>query len=610
MLHTPFQRVLAMLCSLSFILCGTRAALAFKMTSPANYSTDNVNCPASSVPGPSVTIAATGGLTQPEIVPIFWGPEWATNNGATSATTSRGEVIAYLQALANGAYFAALSQYGSNGGIAPVRISAQAPTDTSLVNGGQGMTQPQSNILDPAEISKMLLAGEVPPPSQYSDVVFDNHNGADHQTNSRNGGILSWGDYNLPHTCQNNECGSGLDNVNYMYAVAVGSDFAGLSHEIVEAITNNVIVTNCTYSAGALAGGPAKQIGDVCGGNTGSVPTLFNQTEFWSVTASYWSAIDNACVVPAGWPDMWEYRRSAQSWTKIWSWGPIQQAYVSGGSAAGYPDLVVQSNGFGPNELYQYAGSADSWFLVDGMRAAWSMDGHDNITALSGDGSAIYIGYYGNNDGIFGMTNVGLPSAYASGIVGANQAVSTDGNGVPYFWNRTPNCSGASCWTSFGPKGDQFVGFGGDVAAISADHKNVWLGNPSTNPQWNFNERGPTWRLFGNPGTDTLLATDLGPAANVWAMSWYQGPNLWAEQGGAANDFAVAGRGALMTIWGLDRGRNDLYQDDTLPLIADPNWVSINGWTGRLVGGGLLSTNEVVLYATSCANAPGTCVVY
>jgi len=93
----------------------------------------------------------------------------------------------------------------------------------------------------------------------------------------------------------------------YKVAWINGLSGKGFTHELVEAITQNVTVTNCVDTNNPS--NAVNQIVDPCGcwfPNQGGVEM-----------AAYWSAIHSACVVADGWAGVWRFNNSPGNWTQI-----------------------------------------------------------------------------------------------------------------------------------------------------------------------------------------------------------------------------------------------------------------------------------------------------
>jgi hypothetical protein len=504
---------------------------------------------------PSFQSNGARGLSHPEIVPIFWGTHW---NGTSSPT--RGQMLGNLQALANGAYFAALSQYGGSTGdtVGPVRVTPTAPTFTGtnvaapkcLISGASctigGAACSDGSACDvpfnavQTTIETLIANGSVPGPAANTDmlyVVFVDSS-------------KSQADWNIGRSCSS-ACGSKFAGNPYNMALVAG-DSAGLAHELVEAISNNVSNSNCVY-AGTTSS--ANQIADVC--------SCYNEQQMVGssnpiTVPAYWSKADASCVIPEGWDGIWSY--DLYSWTQITA-QTVRQVY-----AGKYGLYATDTN----DNLFDASTST----VIGGPGAMFAV-GNASVVGLSPDASGVWAYDSAGWTAIGG----GATSIYAGGP----HKVATDYNGNPWAY------SSGGTWSAVGGPSTQFALNEGGLVGLDLDHASVWR-SPNANASG--------WVQIGGSASEIFVGMDNGvgkvarsASRNVW---YYSGSGTsWFEQGGPGNTFAITMDGFL---FGLNPARTGVfftpYNGTT-----DPPWVGVGGAAGKLVqrsfGGNLYATGVV-----------------
>jgi hypothetical protein len=550
-LRTP-AKLFALLALALHALASPRAASAFQAT-----LCSSVTC---SGPGkaPKLTNVSGAGLSHAEIVPIFWGSYW---NTATSP--SRGQMVGAIQAIVNGPYLGALSQYGGSTGatVGPARMVPVGPiyTGTKVAaptcSDGSACTVGGSPCADGSAcdvqgtavnktIDALIGSGEVPGPAQYTDMLY----------------IVfvppgdTQADWNGYSTCSST-CGSAYTGLGYHTAMVLAGDTNGLSHEIVEAMTSNVYDTNCTYVG---SGNAANQIADLCG--------CYSETEMGStgnpiVVSAYWSEADagsGGCVIPEGWDGLWMY--NFYNWTEVYS-GTLRQVYAG---EYGVVATDTNDNLVGVTGLSGTLGGPGAMFAV----------GNSSLLALAPDASSVWEYSSGS------WTEIGGP---ATSVLSGGYKVATDFAGAPWVYD--------SGWTSAGSLGDQFLVNHAGIVALGTDHQSVWLDADGTSSGWT---------KIGGSASEIFVGRDHGIAETVLGasrdVSYYSGSGTtWYAQGGPGNSFAVT---MDDFFFGLNPPRTGVFvsSDTGAP---NPPWIEVGSSAGRLVertdsGGGLYATGGVV----------------
>ena len=483
------------------------------------------------------------GLSHPEIVPIFWGSYWNTGT-----SPSQGHMLGVLQYLANGPYFGALGQYGPSGaGVGPVRISPMAPINTGAVPAT--VTQTDVGNL----VNSMIASQAVPPPAAGVSIMY------------------------LVFLPPGTTSSPGND-INYTWTTSAGvayntgwvhDDPVGIAHEIAESITGNVGVTNCTYHDGSAA----NQIADICG-----CWTEMQQGGTQKVQA-YWSAADDACVIPEAWNGVYEYSGSGSTWTQVG--GAVRQIYAgasSSGTCTTPPCLIATDTS---DNVMAYSGTPLSWSTIGGPGAMFSV-GQGWLMGIAPDTS--YVARYTTSSG---WTTVG---SNCSGVYSGAFDLCTEYSGAPALYQPATNT-----WTGVGGPAAQLVVGPSWAAALDWRNRSAFLLPPGGNgSSWIATNHAASELFVG--GLQTLAGRDLTSAEGVSAMttSYTHGayvPNAWQSVGGAGNDFALYGSSSAPLV-GLNPDQSAIFHE-TAPIESPPSsWSQIRGATGRLVGQG------AKLYAT------------
>jgi hypothetical protein len=488
---------------------------------------------------PNVSIGASGGLNHPEIVPIFWGSYWNTGTNP-----SRGQMIGSLQAAVNGAYLSVLGQYGAGGTvIGPARMVPTAPTYTATTPAGHcnngsacnGLTCSDGSLCGYNDVSKVIntMIGNhaVPGPAPHADILYMVFVPP---------GFTSF-DVNVGGVCDGT-CGS-YNGDGYDLAW-VNGDVLGLDHELVEAISNNVGISNCTYTSSPQF--RANQVADLCG--------CYSESQSGGPFPAYWSQADGACVIPEGWLNVYQYNNSPNSWTQVMN-GVVRQIYAGGNGL-----IATDTN----DNLLLYSGTPQQW------------------TQIGGPGAMFAIGAGGGSD-IVGLTpNAGAVSRYngsswqqiggpASAVYAGSLTVATDYDGNPHVYSPS-----AGSWTQIGGPSDQFIVGGAGLVALSLDHGGIWINSAGTLSAWTQIGDAASELFVG--GSD-IASTALAAQKDV---SYENGPFNWLHQGAPGNMFAIIGNGKL---FGLNPWRTGVFQSNNTGVVSPP-WTQVGGPASRLVGHG------------------------
>jgi hypothetical protein len=501
---------------------------AWAVSAPLCTGSTGVTCTGGS---PHITLNSTGGLSHPEIVPIFWGTYWNTG-------TARFKMVGQLQALANGPHFAGLNQYGGNSGtVGPVRVVPTAPVFTASAvpgaqcsNGnactpggtacsdGSACNVPASSIRPAIEAA--IGNGWVPGPSANTDMLY---------TVFLPPGSLE-SDFNNSGTCSS-ACGSAYSGLSYRMAVTDGGA-PGLAHELVEAISSNVTIDNCTHND---TGRKAGQTADLCGCISKSL--YVGSSNPFSVKG-YWSQQDNACVIPEGYNGLWAY--DGASWTEVYT-GTVRQAY-----AGDFGVVVTDTN----DNLRSTSGAT-----LGGPGAMFAV-GNDAVYGLSPDGGGVW-----KYTTAGGWTSIGGP---ASSIMAGGHMVATDYSGNPWVYK-------SSTWTMFGGWSDQFAVNKAGVVALSGDHKGIWL---------NANATSSGWTQLGTTGGNEIFVGSEHTIAKTKRASsmdielWNTSSTSWTSEGGPGNTFACT---SDTNLYGLNWAQNGVRKD------VGGTWPLVGGSAGKLV---------------------------
>jgi hypothetical protein len=563
---------------------------ALLSTGAASALNNPALCPGVSCTGgtPNIKLASGGTLlAHPEIVPIFWespGSSYWDNNIATV-----NQIIGAIQGVINSPYFASLNQYGATafggpGGISPVRMVPIAPiysgtTIPSPFNANWGSVQ--------TAINGTICERLAPPPVSYAELLYtifvppgtfgSDFNSASINTNNvYNDGAIpgcrGWGGfYNGNH---------------YSWAFVVGTDYAGLFHELVEAITGNITYDNCT-----IAGNSYRQLADLCGCSA-DVETYFAGSVR---VGAYWSQIDGGCVIPEGWPGILQFDpNNLNNGSNGWSWPAsftVRQAYAGAG-------LLVATDVH--DNVLLYNASTNSWSQFGGPGAMFAVleDGFfPSILGLTPTANQVFEFTPAISNS---WTPLGSPrGGTTTAVYGASAPVATNATGVTYYYangawqlNSLPIVLCSACAPNFAEVADS----GGGLVGLTLDHASIWrqatLGGAwvQLNPAAN--------EVFASPSTNLVAATGAFDVFNIYPP--------YVRQGGPGNSFTV-GTGML---WGLEPDRAAVWQS-TNTSASNPPWTRVGNAVGRFIGSNNVGVgNGPVLYATGCNGNVQPCVVY
>lgn len=240
-------------------------------------------------PASATTLVNGGGpaLPRPNIMPIFWGAEWASPSPPIAPAT----ILERMQTIIDGPYLDGLIQYGFTGKpnlLGPRYVTGSEPAAVSSVAGWQnegmnllnGMID-DDQLAEPDEdwsrFSVIFMPSTAAYPTDATGTTFGFHTS------------FQWVDYDL----------FDVDDDPYRYAVIGTRPFGAISgldmttysfsHELVEAMTDPDGTSGWRQSPGSgsatadeIADSPCNQIGRLNG----------------VAVSSYWSNNDNACIIP------------------------------------------------------------------------------------------------------------------------------------------------------------------------------------------------------------------------------------------------------------------------------------------------------------------------
>jgi hypothetical protein len=494
--------------------------------------------PDGSQSSPALTIGTTGGLLHPEVVPIFWGSYWNSNPSQHYA------LVGLVQSVLNGAYTGGLGQYGMGGvQIGPARMVPTAPVQTS--------PSPTGNNTDVKNmINGLIGAGQVPPPAQYTDLLY--------VVFIPPGITGAGGGFNFPATCDST-CGAAYNGRSYIAARVSGfstsfvqNEFSHIfTHELAEAITSNVVITNCKST---VDGSVLNQVSDIC-----NCP-VNQENQLGGTYESYWSNADQKCVIPEGWSNVSALNGAPFTWSTIYN-GTVRQVY-----AGGYGLVATNTS----DNIIKYSGSGTTWNQIGLSGAQFAVGngvGNNTIINITPDASAIWR-YTGTG------TNWNQIDGPASAVYAGVQLLATDFAGGSYEYTGNGSSWNWS-WIAATPKQFAVTGNGG-IFALGYD-SNVWQ----------FTGTAGNWFQMGSSASELLAGSDVGLALIQLAASkdlyFYQGASSWLRQDGPGTQFAVYSDTGLT---GLDPWRTATYRSDNTT-ITNPHWTQIGPGFGRLIGGGI-----------------------
>jgi hypothetical protein len=537
--------------SVAALLLHPHSAFAFKQPICPNICTS---------PSTPTLSAPYGGLRHAEIAPIFWGDYWNSN------PSSVWSMVGMIQGVVNGPYIGGLAQYGgASWHIGTARMIPGTPIRPGTVSGDTNTTHTTAQIvavdlpLVQAQINAAIGATQVPHPDSFADVLYTVF-----LPPGSPGFPFS---YNTQGKCDAS-CGSAYNGKTYTMAWVGGgsplpahlNDYSGgFTHEMAEAITQNVTVTNC---------GSNNQIGDVClcywnasGPNAAGPVTNPSDSRLQQLGvnyAPYWSAADGACVIPEGWAGVYSWNGSAFNWSQI-NTGTVRQVYAGGYGlfATNTSDNIMR---YSSGTTWNVIGGQGSMFAVgNGLNGATIMDIAPNAGSIwlySGSGS--------------NWTQIDGP---ASAVYGGNGMFGTDFSGNSYQYSGQ-----GMNWNWIAGPSDQLAPTGsGDVYAVGLDH-NVWkyTGSPGN---WSNVFTGVS-QLY--PGVEYDIAlSKLASTKDTYYLT--QGTSNWLRQAGQALDLAVS---YDSTLFWLDPSGNYTSSSNNTA-ITNPSWTQIASTSfGRLVNGG------------------------
>jgi hypothetical protein len=494
---------------------------------------------------PQVTVGSGSFYSHPEVVPIFWESTVSPNYWTSPTAATRGQIIGTIQHILNGPYTAALEQYSHSLGLGPVRMTPVAPIDSTTIGNNFTFTTFQT------EINRLIGQGVVPPPLPHTEVIYAVFLPPGTTSSQLPAGV---GGFNTVGTCDST-CG-GLAGTTYRYLAdfpqpnATSNNYSfTFSHELAEALTQNVSISNCTYNGSG--GIHANQIGDLC------YCYGENQLGGAATVQPYWSVADNECVIPEGWGQVLQYTGSPDYWTNLEV--SARQVY------AGQFGLIRTDV---DDMLWLYKGGV--WSEI-GYPGAMFAVGPNGILGLTPDTSAVF-----NYDGS-AWTPIGLS---ASAIYAGGSDLATDYNGVSYIYLGTPYN-----WLQFSNAVDQIVM--GDIWAYALDFARIaWVyagGWQASSYQ--------SLELFAG-GHASAASLDLTSAYSISAMGYTMSggnpvPTGWLNMNsnGPGNMLALYGSSQAPLV---ELTPNGYYVEAETSAIGGPppSWSVIGGSVGRLVGGG------------------------
>jgi hypothetical protein len=445
-------------------------------------------------------------LLHPEVSVTFWGSYWTTNPAPTPSAATH---LGVIQDVVNSPYLSLLNQYRNPA------LARMIPA-VNFANGSQPPTS-LSVATVVTFLTGQMAAGAVPPPPANSAadmvyVVFV-------PPGSTTGSYHSYGSYN-----------------GNRFAFAVVSDGGypspGLpfTHELVESITD-------PYVSAFGGGNSTCEIAGLCVGKS--------QIQNGHSVSTYWSLVDNKCVVPTSWSGVYEYLPSSNSWTQVGNQS-VRQVY------AGQLGLVATNTS---NALIEFSGFPYNWQSLGGTPGSMYAVGASGVLELANDTSSV--AYYNGST----WSTVG---GAGSAVYGSSALAATDYGGDLVTFTPSVNA-----WNVIAGKSDQFVIGGTGIFALAWDHNSVWQYSSGTT--WNAIGGAADELFAGGPTTGFLAATTLDQNKYIYIDS---SGSTWLPQGGAGYMFAVTGDvGSGKQLFGMTptRANGAVYRSgDTTS--ANPPW--------------------------------------
>jgi hypothetical protein len=533
--------------------CAVLAVVAFAavMAPRPAFGYTNTWCSASITctgGSPQVTVGSGSFYSHPEVVPIFWESTVSPNYWTSPTAATRGQIIGTIQHILNGPYTAALQQYSHGLGLGPVRMTPVAPIDSTAIGNNFTFQTFQT------EVNKLIGQGVVPPPLAHTEVIYAFF--LPPGTSSTQ--LPNAGGFNSSGACDST-CGGNLAGLTYRYLAAFPPQTNAnsnnysftFSHELAEALSQNVSVSGCTYNGSG--GVHANQISDLC------YCYGENQLGGAATVQPYWSVADNECVIPEGWQSVLQW--AGTFWSILG--GPARQVY------AGEFGLIRTDV---DDMLWKYGGG-QQWTEIGYPGAMFSV-GTSGIMGLTPDTSAVFR-YDGSS-----WAPVGLS---ASALYSGGFDIATDYNGVSYIYNGS-----AYNWSQFTNAVDQIVV--GDIWAYALDFARVaWVYAGGWTPS-----HYQSLELFAG-GHASAASLDLTSAYSISAMGYTTVggnpvPTNWLSMNsnGPGNMLALYGSSQAPLV---ELTPNGYYVEAETSAIGGPppSWSILDhngGWIGRLVGGG------------------------
>lgn len=539
----------------------------------------NVQCTPANAP--VVSGGPLAGMWQhPEVALIFWQDSPAEQWTNQTTTPTMPIFIGDTLSLVNSPWFAAVTQYGnlngSGGQISPPRVVPAAPIYTGHPPNSTATTDNATSADITAIIGYMINHGWVPAPITNASggpadaIIYVVVTPSQHASYCGSNGC-------------NNYIPKAYNGTTDIVQVAVNSAFgppsATMAHELVEAITSwqSAAVNNCTIN-----GQGPLQVADLC---------CISESQNGMTVGSYWSAFDNACVIPESWGKLYVNTNSPNAWHSPTGSFPIVQAYGGSGGV-----VATATN----NQAYFYDGS--QWLgsptPIGGGGAQLAAGG--GVVARLPINTTAGIYTYPVSQGLNqGWSNLGTPKngpVTSLNITSNGLIVVSDAWGSLYYWNGPNTASNGSpvgTWTYFsrGPW-DQVVASGTSILVLQHTFGYAW--NPSTNQFSNllFPGTGLDWtQVLGNPDAShygLLYAGSQGLVSDTDYLlnNWF----LPAVTNATNTRYFALNNTSALVPWGNSDGTN-------------AGWYPTNRVVGRTISG-------KEMYVTGCTSGVSPCVNY